>query len=640
MATLDRDVLKERKRKKVLAIVLSWLFWLAASIYLACLLDRLCQAVMQGRTIYGGLELLEVLGAYGNNPGIWMWYFVLQFIFWGITIFILLEPTSRLKDIHTVRVTDNIDIPKAVGNGQHGNARFSSPGELKEMFSVFVFSGKETLFGAGGLAIDMHKEHEKEVIRYVGENVHSLILGSTGAGKTRRILLPTLWLQIMAGKSVVISDVKGEIYYYTSQYAREKGYNILVFDLRSPNKSMRYNFLQPILDALERNDQSQAIDYTWDLVSVLVGEQKGEPLWYNGETATIAAAILCVAMEADREYRNLTNVYYFLSYMCQADPETGNVPLSLYLDTLPDNHPAKTVFAIAQIAASRTRSSFFTSALGTLRLFTNPNVADMTAESDFDLKDIGRKKSLLYLMIPDEKKTLYPLASLLIQQLYIAQVEAANENGLRLPVPTDYDLDEIGNFPTIPVLENMASAGRSRGVRLNLVLQDYQQMETKYKDSFETIKTCCQVKVLLKTDNPKTVKEISESLGQYTVEVTSASTSANTGRRMEANYSSSSNMTGRSLLTVEELGRLKSPFALVMKLSDHPVITELPDLSGYHINEIWGLGDEEHNRILVMEREDGREIRQPGAEIPLWGIWNLYRETLKQDAEKKISFLK
>ena len=175
---------------------------------------------------------------------------------------------------------------------------------------------------------------------------------------------------------------------------------------------------------------------------------------------------------------------------------------------------------------------------------------------------------------------------------------------------------------------------------MNLVLQDYQQMETKYKDSFETIKTCCQVKVLLKTDNPKTVKEISESLGQYTVEVTSASTSANTGRRMEANYSSSSNMTGRSLLTVEELGRLKSPFALVMKLSDHPVITELPDLSGYHINEIWGLGDEEHNRILVMEREDGREIRQPGAEIPLWGIWNLYRETLKQDAEKKISFLK
>ena len=251
MATLDRDVLKERKRKKVLAIVLSWLFWLAASIYLACLLDRLCQAVMQGRTIYGGLELLEVLGAYGNNPGIWMWYFVLQFIFWGITIFILLEPTSRLKDIHTVRVTDNIDIPKAVGNGQHGNARFSSPGELKEMFSVFVFSGKETLFGAGGLAIDMHKEHEKEVIRYVGENVHSLILGSTGAGKTRRILLPTLWLQIMAGKSVVISDVKGEIYYYTSQYAREKGYNILVFDLRSPNKSMRYNFLQPILRCWE-----------------------------------------------------------------------------------------------------------------------------------------------------------------------------------------------------------------------------------------------------------------------------------------------------------------------------------------------------------------------------------------------------
>ena len=276
MATLDKDVLKERKRKKFLLILVSWILWLLVSIYLAYFLDQLCQAVMQGRTIHRGWELLTILRMYKNNPGVWMWYLVLQLTFLGITVFILLEPTSHLKDIHTIQITDDIFIPKAVGNGQHGNARFSNPTEFKQMFSVFTFSGKEELTGFGGLVVDMQREQGKEVIRYVGENVHSLILGSTGSGKTRRILLLTLWLQMMSEKSVVISDVKGEIYYYTSQYARDKDYETLVFDLRNPNKSMRYNFLQPILDALEREDQSQAIDYTWDLVSVLVGEQKGD----------------------------------------------------------------------------------------------------------------------------------------------------------------------------------------------------------------------------------------------------------------------------------------------------------------------------------------------------------------------------
>lgn len=640
MATLDKDVLADRKKKRLLRIVICWCIWLLISFYLAYYIDQLLQMIFDMRMPDFIWSPMGVLKAYQVNGAVKVWYLVLQMFFWGLTIYVLLAPSSELKEINTIQITDEIAIPKAVGNGQYGNARFATKSEFEKMTDTFLFSGKEDLPGRGGLVVEMKKSGQKEIIRYIGENLHSLILGSTGSGKTRRILLETIWLQLISGVSVVVSDVKGEIYYYTKDYAEEKGYKTLPFDLRSPQKSIRYNFLQPILNALERNDSAKAIDYTWDLVSVLVGEPKGEPLWYNGETATIAAAILCVAMEADKRYRNLTNVYYFLAYMCMMNPETGKAPLTFYLQTLPDDHPAKTVFAVAQVSAPRTRSSFYTSALGTLRLFTNPNVAAMTAESDFEIKDIGREKTVLYLMIPDEKKTLYPLASLLIQQLYIAQVEVANENGLMLPVPTDYDLDEVGNFPTIPVLENIASAGRSRGVRMNLVLQDYQQMETKYKDSFETIKTCCQMKVLLKTDNSKTLREIKESLDQYTVEVTSASTSTNTGKRMDANYSNSSNMTGRALLTADEIMRIKYPYALVMKTSEHPIITQLPDLSEYKINEILGLGDEEHNRRIVMEREAQRKARPSTTEVPLWGIWNKYKQILEKDAERRVSFLK
>lgn len=188
-----------------------------------------------------------------------------------------------------------------------------------------------------------------------------MIIGTTGAGKDRRIVLQTIYLQIMSGVSIALSDVKGDMFCYTSEFARKNGYDVSVLDLRQPEKSGRYNFLQPILNALDEKDIAKAVDATWDLVSVLVGQQKGEPLWYNGETATIAAAILCVCLEAPAEYRNMSNVYYFIAYMCKAD-QYGQMQLNGYLENLDDAHPAKSVFAMAQIAASKTRSSFFTSA--------------------------------------------------------------------------------------------------------------------------------------------------------------------------------------------------------------------------------------------------------------------------------------
>lgn len=593
---------------------------------------------------YDGLKLdYSYLNAWiflMKNTGVRLWFLILQALYAAYIVWIVIKPTAEIAETKEIVVTDKIKIPVPVGNGQYGYERFLIEKEKDKLFSLFVFSGKEVPNGKGGLVIEMLKDAKgRELIRYIQGEEHSLILGATGAGKTRRILLETVWLQLITGLCLVISDVKGEIYAYTHNFAENLGYKAIPVDFRNPKKSAHYNFLQPIIDALVVKDKAKAIDYTWDLVSVLVGEQKGEPLWYNGETATIAAAILAVCMEAEEEYRNLTNVYYFLAYMCQPHPITNKTPLSLYLTTLADGHPAKTVFAMAQVAADRTKSSFFTSAMGTLRLFTNPNVAEMTSKSDFRLSEIGTEKIALYMMIPDEKKTLYPLVSILINQIYIAQVETASQHGLRLPIDTDYDLDEVGNFPYIPVLGGLASAGRSRGCRANLVIQDYQQLESKYKDDYETIKTCCQVKLYLKSDNPKTLKEFSESLGNYTVEVTSASTSSSTSvKSNDVNLSNSSNMTGRALLMPSEIGRIDYPYALCKKTGEFPLITELPDLGQYRINDIWGLGDKETNTRILAERELEREERVV-EDIPLWGIWNTYKEMLEEEAAQQISFL-
>lgn len=592
------------------------------------------------------VNYINAIGALINTKEVKLWTCVYIVIFLGIYFYVTLMPKAELASVKEISVTGKIKIPVAVGSGQHGNARFSTDQEKDNIFDCFLFTGKETP-KSGGLVVGMEKRGDNETIRYVGDDLHSIILGTTGSGKSRRVILQSIWMQIMSGKSIVVSDVKGEIYYYTSEYAKSKGYDVITLDLRSPQKGHHYNFLQPVLDYLEEGNTTDAISATWDIVSVLVGEPKGEPLWNNGESATIAAGILLICMEAPKEYRNLTNVYYFLAYMCRMDSTTMDMFISMYLKKFPKDHPARIVFAMAELAVPRTRSSFFTSALGTLKLFTDKRIAEMTSKSDFKLDDVGSKKTILYMIVPDEKKTRYSLVSIFITQLYMSQVELANKSGLRLPVPCDYDLDEVGNFPFIPVLGAMGSAGRSRGVRMNLVLQDYQQLEHKYKDDYETIKTCCSIKLYLKSDNPKTLKEISESLDTYTVEVTSASSSINNKLGSGGgSISSSGSMVARALLKPSELSLIEAPYALCMCMGQHPSIVKLPDISQYRLNSLYGLGSKEHNTNLIIQREAQR-VERKTVDIPLWGIWNQYiveddleEEENPQEEYEKVSFLK
>lgn len=623
-------------------------------VFLAATLAELVLSPLAAVTIHSFLSHIRSPGNFWNpdwnyeaavracleGGNVRIWWFVCQLTWAAFVIYLSVSAKPNIGKVDMIYITPDIAVPVPAGNGQHGLERFLREKEKSKLFSVFNYKGRKKLKGKGGVVVQMTKKGSKEIILYLPGDVHTLIFGATRSGKTRRVLLETLWLQIMSGISVVVSDVKGELFYYTEPFAKANNYKTYAIDLRNPKKSIRYNFLQPIIDAVSEQDMAKAIDYTWDLVSVLVGKQKGEPLWYNGETATIAAVILIIVCDAPEEFQNLTNTYFFLAHMCTPD-QYGNMAINDYLDRLPETHPAKGVFRMAGIAPLKTRSSFFTSALGTLRLFTNPNVAEMTSKSDISLKDIGREKSIVYMIIPDEKKTLYPLVSILVTQMYMLQVELANESGLRLPVDTDYDLDEVGNFPTIPVLGNILSAGASRGVRANLIVQDYQQLESNYKEDFKNIRTNCQCKIYLKSDDTDTLKNISESLGKYTVEVSSASVSAQDGKQDNINYSSSASLTGRPLLDQAEIKRIKAPYSLCMLTGEYAGINELPDLSEYRLNEMYGLGDEQHNNNIIMEREAARQEHQVG-EPKLWGIWNAYKVidvSVSEKSQDRVSFL-
>lgn len=633
---LDKDKMSKRKRGKRIAGICFILIALLFFPWLAALIDRFLSRQLTTQGMVPWLESFMII--FSNLNVGKLWFFLC--VGWAMYYFYVFNRMeAKLNESATFKVTENIELPKAVGEGQHGTARFMLEEEKDKTFDMVVYDGKshKCFEGKkGGLVIETTINNGKEYIRYVSGPVHSVILASTRSGKTRRVILESVWLTLMAGQSIVVSDPKGEIFYYSSPLAKELGYEVYTLDLREPSKSMHYNYMQDVLDALYEGDIPKAIDRTWDIVSVLVGEPKGEPLWANGESATIAAGILILAIDAPEEFRNLENVYYFLAYMCETViDENGEetMPINRYLDNLPEDHPAKIVFAMAKVAASRTRSSFFTSALGTLRNFINWRIGEMTSHSDYKLSDVANKKSIVYMIIPDEKITLYPLVSIYVNQMYVSMVEQANIQGGKLAREIHFFLDEMGNFPTIPGLGAMLSAGAGRGIHLHLVLQDYQQLEKKYKDDFENVKANTLLTVYLRSTSPKTNEELSKRLGKYTVQTATASSSINSEKTSNISYSSSSQMAGRELLTADELARFDTPQGLVIYGGNFPAIVNLPDLSKYYANAEMGLGDEEYNRKVIMERSKEREERSVG-KPNVWGIWTKYKNEMYYELQK------
>lgn len=639
MATLDnKKILKKRRMiRTVIGGILSVAVLLGP--YFAYLGDQIMKSFVLSLSGQKGEINFDVVNGYRvflrADERILRIYVIVLLLATVFVIWILLIPGSTLTKTDTVQITDDIEIPVAVGNGQFGNARFLTYDEVKDNPDVSAYVwGDEWKGGKAGIVFASRTIHGKEEWLFDAEDKHSMNIGPTRSGKNRRLLFRSIVLAVIAGENDLVFDAKGENWTYTHLFARSRGFTDYALDLREPEKGVHYNFLQPILDAIELGDIATAIDSTWDLVAQLVNETKGERIWYNGECAAIAASVLIVALEAPEKYRNMTNVYYFLAFMCKPDA-FGGMPFNAYLDELPDTHPAKGVFAMASIAHEKTRGSFFSSALGTLKHFTNPKIAEMSSYSDFRIQDLVNQKSIIYLIVPDEKTTLYPVATLFMDQLSTVLSREAINNGGRLPIDWNIWADEFGQYPCMPNLPASVSVQAGRGVRWHFFIQSYQQMEDKYEKRSEIIKDNCLTTIFLKSTSPKTNKEVSERLGKYTVQVKSVSSSVTDAKRSSINYSNSSNMQARDLLTADEVGRIKSPYLIYMNAGYFPAVLKLPDMGESKLNATLGMGDKEHNRLLTLERAKERVPRKIG-ELELWGIWNQYQLSIGNDIDEDV----
>ncbi len=472
---------------------------------------------------------------------------------------------------------------------------------------------------AGGLVLGWSPDG-KRIYSNTGDT-HSLVIGTTRSGKSRYLVLPSVGLTALAGESMILVDPKSELYLYTKPFLESLGYEVIAIDFKEPNRGNRYNFLQPALDAVNLGDLSLAVTRARDIARLLVPDKDNtstDPLWPNGERAVLTAAILAACLEMDEpRWQNLDNARRFIETMCDAG-QGQEIPLIPFLAGLPEEHPLRAAMGIARISPEKMRGSFYSSALTTLDLLSDPGIHAMTAATDFDYLATGDRKRAIFVILPDERSTYYPLASLFVFQQYQMLVHRADENGGRLPRRVEFFCDEFGNFVKIPDMDKAITVGGGRGIRFHLFVQDTMQIYEKYGDKLgKTMTANCETWVYLYTKNSDTLEEIGRQLGKYTVK--SPSLSASTGGQSSASYS----LTGRDLLTTEEIQKIARPYQLVMGRSD-PAMMYAPDIGDTPFNTMFGMGSELHNRKLMKYRDSLRPARTPT--VSYWDGWKKYKK--------------
>ncbi len=508
-------------------------------------------------------------------------------------------------------------ISRRSSSDLYGNADWSKKATMKKIFGCGILPTCITAdsigsFDGGGLVVHSEKQYNgTERLYYVNTDTHSLVFGSTGSGKTTRIVLPTIMATALADEDMIITDPKGEIYGYTSKTLKNLGYELVVIDFAQIQKSMCFNPLQDIIDAINANDISLAMTHTNDLVQILVpSNSHSEKIWTDGELATIGVGILSVVMnyQDKPQYQNLYNVYHFLGTMGYSDENQRVSKLNDYIKKLDNEHPAKIMFMIASVAPSKTRGSFFTSAMTTLRLFTDRSIAYITSKTDFKL--VSDKKRAIFLILPDEKATYNSIATIFISMHYKQIILYARKNGGMLPRRLNYILEEAGNCPPFPDIMSMLTAARSRGIRFLFFLQAIEQLRKLYDEhTVESIYANCENIVLLKSNNEMLLEKLSKRLGTYTA--TSSSHSYSKG-----GTSRNVSFVSRPLMYAWELRELEAPTAIVFS-ENYKFKTRLPFVWDTVLVNLLGLSRDKRSNIDLLRKIDNERPVKRLAKVQL-----------------------
>ena len=456
-------------------------------------------------------------------------------------------------------------------------------------------------------------------------DIHVAIFGSTRAGKSRRILIPTIDVLLRgARESALILDPKGELYGSCAEALEARGVKVNRVDLRYTSHSDSRNPLSETVGLWNRirkeKDPVRKLELTADvsqrvkdLVEMLFPTMpdEGQAKYFNdGARAQIRSAIHYIASSpfCPDEQKTLATVSRVLAMYADVQPLPQNdkrtfVPFEAMLDKLPADHPAVESWAAGRGGTAKETAQFASTAQGPLQLYRDPSVMRITQTTSTPLDDLGKTRSVTFLIVPQDRPAYAGFANLYIQQSYSALADLAAECGGRLPQNVTIIGEEIGNLTPIPDLAGKLGFGTGLGIRWVLVMQNLAKMQDRYGERPATdMIGNCGVQCLIKTDEiERTAKHFEVMLGAYT---TTSEGQSKSGARLspfKPQGSDSVRTVKRQLLSADELAAWTPDMGNIVIKDGIKYLMSLPDLSETPTERVFGLGDRDHNQRKQQE---------------------------------------
>jgi len=442
---------------------------------------------------------------------------------------------------------------------EHGSAAWATPASVNAQFAQ---KDSIPLTQHVRLGLDTHKHRR---------SLNVLVIGGSGAAKTRSFVLPNI---LTANTNYVITDPKSEVLLATGGYLKKQGYDVRVLNLVNLEQSDGYN---PFCYLRDEKDVLKLVN---NLIQSTTpkGSHESDPFWTKAETALLQAIILMLFQEAPEYEQNFSMVMRVLEYAEVREEDEGHVsPLDLLFESIERRKPdsvAVRQYKVFKLAAGKTAKSILVSTAVRLAPFNLPQIQALTDHDDMDLYTLGEKKVALYAVIPDNDNTFNFLVSLLYAQAFQALYYSADQiHHGPLPRHVRFVLDEFAAMP-LPGFTRELATMRSRSISASVIIQNMAQIKELYKDSWETIPGNCDTILYLGGNESSTHKYVSEILGKATIDTkTHGQTKGKSG-----SYSTNFQMSGRELLTPDEVRKLDNRYALLFIRGASPVMDEKYDL--------------------------------------------------------------
>ena len=528
---------------------------------------------------------------------------------------------------------------KTVGDGQHGTARWATKAEIKKIYRHVPFdpqrwrkqaSKGQTLTGDDGKPLP-----QGIVVGCTGNttamvdtgDVHALMIGAAGVGKTAFWLYPCIEYACASGMSWLSTDTKGDVMRNYGHIAKQYGYNVSVIDLRNPTRSNGNNLLHLVNKYMDLYQQhpdtlvykakaekyAKIISKTIILSGMDAASFGQNAYFYDAAEGLLTATILLVAEFCEPEKRHIVSVFKIIQELLAPSQKKGKNQFQQLMEMLPDDHKAKWFAGAALNTAEQSMASVMSTALSRLNSFLDSELEQLLCfDTEIDAEKFCNEKSAIFVVMPEENPNTFFMISLIIQQLYREILAVADEHGGKLKNRCVFFCDEFGTLPKIESAEMMFSASRSRRLQIVPIIQSFSQLDKNYgKEGAEIIVDNTQLTIFGGfAPNSSSAEVLSKALGSRTVMSGSVSRSRN-------DPSESLQMIERPLLTPDELKSLPKGHFVVMKTGVHPMRVKLK------LFFKWGIEFDEDNPYAVPDH-GGREVQYAEKKEIMDGIIKKY----------------